>query len=169
MPSNIELLNKCKQVLPGFVFASAKSFYWSPRTKTVYINQNTLQTPEGQMALLHEVSHALLGHNHYQFDFELVALEAAAWQLASQKATEWSVPVDTDHIEDCLDTYRDWLYARSTCPTCSMNAPQISKSEYKCINCSTKWSVSPSRFCRSYRMQSRPQKIPPQRAETVFN
>jgi hypothetical protein len=170
MPANsAKILEMCRLALPHCTFAPSTSFYWSPRNKTIHIDLSALNKAEGQMALLHEVGHAILNHSTYTFDAELVSLEAAAWYKATEKAKDWSIAIDAEHIEDCLDTYRDWLYARSTCPTCSVNAPQPTRSQYKCINCGTTWSVSPSRFCRPYRMQSRAKKIPSQQSETVFS
>ncbi len=168
MQKPAKLLQLCAAELPSVVFAESTSFYWSPRTRTVYYDPAQLNTMHGQMALLHEAGHAILDHKHYSLDIELLGFEVSAWKAAIEQAIEWSIPVDAEHVEDCLDTYRDWLYARSTCPTCKANAPQITRAEYKCINCSTTWSVSPSRFCRPYRMQSRHQKTPSGQNQTVF-
>lgn len=168
MPLTNNVLKLCQQQMPEVSFRSGRSFYWSPRTNTVFFDPSLLDTPNGRMALLHETSHAELNHKHYVFDSELVQLEATAWDRAIQKAKDWSLEIDSAHIEECLDTYREWLYARSTCPTCGVNAPQTAPSQYKCLNCSTNWSVSPSRFCRPYRMRLRNQKIPSSQDQTVF-
>lgn len=164
-----KLLALCQEVLPTCVFQAADSFYWSPRGMTIYFDPASLSNSTGQLALLHEVSHALLNHSNYHSDVELLFLEASAWQEAIRRASQWSMDiVDTNHIEDCLDTYRDWLYARSSCPTCMVGSLQVSAQRYTCPNCLTTWTVSPSRFCRPYRMQSRGRKIPPSNRQTVF-
>lgn len=169
MPKPASLLDTCRQNMPDLAFTPGGSFYWSPLTKTIFFDPVAISTANGRMALLHEVGHAVLEHMHYTFDAELLEFEVAAWHQARLQAKQWSVEIDLEHIEDCLDTYRDWLYARSTCPVCKVNAPQVSRSRYKCINCSTSWSVSPSRFCRPYRMQSRSQKTPSDQSRTVFS
>jgi hypothetical protein len=53
-----------------------------------------------------------------------------------------------------LDTYRDWLYKRSICPTCTAKCLQQGDFvHYRCFNCHTTWRVTASRFCRAYRRQ----------------
>lgn len=164
-----DLLERCQDELADCSFQATDSFYWSPQTKTIYFEPRSLDAPKGQMALLHEVSHATLRHIRYGSDAELLALEVTAWQHAAKQASAWSMDViDPDHIQTCLDTYRDWLYARSSCPTCAVNSLQTAPLQYTCLNCLTTWNVSPSRFCRPYRMQLRGKKIPPREAQAVF-
>jgi hypothetical protein len=162
-------LKACRSLLPGIEFVESKAFYWSPRTKAVHFDPDMLMTPEGEWALLHEAAHAQLGHVHYASDAGLLLLEVEAWQQARRLAEKSGIVIDEDHIQDCLDTYRDWLYARSTCPTCSLNSLQTESTSYQCLNCSTTWSVSRSRFCRPYRMQSRHKKTPSELPRTVFS
>ncbi len=150
-PNNI--LNKCKKQLPDIHFLEAETFYWSPQNNTIYLNSVALESVEGQWALLHESAHALLAHQNYQTDAGLLMLEVEAWQGAQEMGKKLDVIIDEEHIQDCLNTYRDWLYARSTCPTCTLNSLQIDKTTYACLNCSCQWSVSASRFCRPYRLR----------------
>lgn len=154
-----DLLIACKQRLPHILFIESKTFYWSPKKKSIYFDP-LISNDQGCWALLHESAHALLNHESYISDVGLLALEVSAWQTAEKLGQELGNVIDPDHIQDCLDTYRDWLYARSTCPTCMLNSLQISETSYLCMNCSTKWSVSPSRFCRPYRMKDRYKKTP---------
>lgn len=167
MPSK-SLVAKCAEAMPGLTFTAGRSFYWSPQTNTVFFNPLTIDTPNGQMALLHEIAHAQLNHKHYASDAQLLQFEVAAWDQAIFQGKQWSIYIDRAHIEDCLDTYRDWLYARSTCPSCKVNALQVAPSRYRCPNCPTVWSVSPSRFCRPYRMQLRHKKTLPDHSRAVF-
>ena len=154
---------------PDHRVATGSSFYWSPQTKTIHVDADRLSTPHGQLALLHEASHALLGHASYSSDVSLLKLEVAAWDKARELAALLGVEADSDHIEDCLDTYRDWLYARSSCPNCHISGLQSTKDAYECVNCAKSWRVSGSRFCRVYRMEHRHKKTPPQPTETVFS
>ncbi|MCA9332697.1 hypothetical protein KDA00_02385 [Candidatus Saccharibacteria bacterium] len=145
------LVKKLNKLLPGIKFKSSDSFYWSPKNQTVfYINQDS---ERNQWSLLHEVSHAILGHTDYKSDFALLQLEVAAWEEAKKLSKKFNISIDEDHIQDCLDTYRDWLHQRSTCPTCSIVCLQNLPNEYNCHNCNTVWHVSSSRFCRPYRLR----------------
>lgn len=149
MDQTVSLLGKH---FPGVTYRKSKQFYWSPKTNEVFYT--TLTDPQtGVWSLLHETAHAALGHTMYRADFELVLLEIAAWEKAKDLARELlSMEIDEDHIQDCLDTYRDWLCARSTCPGCGNLALQQSDfRHYQCFNCHARWKVSPSRFCRAYR------------------
>lgn len=148
------LLSQLQSILPDLSFVPGNKFHWSPRYKTVNYKQDKLDTPEGMWALLHEAGHGQLAHRNFRSDFELLQLEIAAWQQAKQLAAKFEIVINQDHIEDCLDTYRDWLHRRSTCPTCYSHALQRETGEYHCHNCNTDWHVSSQRFCRPYRRLS---------------
>lgn len=115
-------------------------------------NQETSTQRTAAWSLLHEVGHASLKHHNYSSDLELLQLEAAAWQEGSRIGKSYGYQIDPNHIEDCLDTYRDWLHQRSACPKCTNRSFQQNNRQYTCYNCGTNWSVSLSRFCRPYRM-----------------
>ncbi len=153
------LLNLLQKDYPLVIFAPADTFYWSPKQKTVFYNPTKTATA-AKWALLHELSHALLNHNAYQTDFELLRLEVAAWQKAKDVASTYDIDIDEDHVQDCLDTYRNWLYARSTCPVCTQTGIQVNKQTYQCINCPNQWRVSSSRFCRPYRTLTTKKTLP---------
>ena len=146
------LLHQLQKDHPTIAFAAASRFYWSPKAQVVYYDPNKLDAP-AQWALLHELSHGLLGHTNYKTDFELLQLEAAAWAKAKLLAKSYTIKIDEEHLQDCLDTYREWLHARSTCPACTEHGLQRDSREYTCINCGNEWLVSASRFCRPYRKQ----------------
>lgn len=153
MPHNVLALLKANN--SHLSFRKSNDFYWSPKDKAVYYSADSLDTDEGIWALLHEVSHGLVGHTTYSNDFELLLYEVEAWEKAKHVATEYGVAIGNEHIERCLDTYRDWLYSRSTCTNCQVNSFQVSPQIYLCINCGDKWQVSASRFCRPYRKRHR--------------
>jgi hypothetical protein len=100
---------------------------------------------------LHETGHALLEHTAYTSDAELLYLEVAAWKHAELLASMLGVKIDDSHIQQCLDSYRDWLFARSSCPRCLSSSLQTEIDKYECFNCRVQWRVSRSRFCRIYR------------------
>lgn len=146
-----DLINKLKLKYPDLKFSAGQKFYWSPESGEIVYHRSA-KGVKATWSLLHETGHALLGHQNYQADYELVRLEVAAWERAKQIANELDITIDEDHIQDCLDTYRDWLYKRSICPNCNTKSLQQGDFvHYRCFNCHTRWRVSSNRFNRSYR------------------
>ena len=145
-----DILKKLKKDFPDIAFVSSERFYWSPKDSTVYYDK-TKQDTAGEWALVHELSHGILGHKTYHTDFELLQLEVDAWDKAKEVAHTYGITINEDHVQDCLDTYRDWLHARSKCPACGDHGLQERSGDYECINCNTSWHVSTERFCRAYR------------------
>ena len=96
---------------------SAESFFWSPKLKKITYNQSIIDTEVGIWSMLHEVAHASLNHISYTSDLGLLRLEVEAWNEAKKLARQLEIEIDDSHIQDCLDTYRDWLHRRSTCPS----------------------------------------------------
>lgn len=147
------LLKKLEADFPDIKFTEGDSFFWSAGDRSVTYAVVSTQPEIAQWSLLHEVSHGILNHIDYKSDFELVKLEVAAWQHAKSLSKRYGIKIDPEHIQDCLDTYRDWLHRRSSCPKCSLVNTQSDPRTYKCYNCKTVWNVSSSRFCRPYRRQ----------------
>jgi hypothetical protein len=147
------LLSNLKKDYPSISFVEGDVFSWSPKHSSVKYVPHLLKADEGSWTLLHELAHGILGHTNYSTDFELVKMEAAAWQKAKQLSVNYAVSIDEDHIQDCLDTYRDWLHQRSTCPECTNNSLQTDPNTYTCSNCGQSWHVSNARFCRPYRQK----------------
>ena len=146
-----KLITELRGLYPRLRFTPGRQFCWSPETGEIFYKEKA----SGQRAiwsLLHETGHALLSHKNYKADFELLRLEIAAWERARELAQHLSVEIDEDHVQDCLDTYRDWLYKRSICPKCTTKCLQQGDFvHYRCFNCHAVWRVTASRFCRAYR------------------
>lgn len=148
------LIQKLSQDNPDILFEEGEVFSWSPTKRTVFYKTNELGAPA---LLLHETSHALLEHRNYQRDVELVSMEAAAWDKAKEYATELEAEyaksfkvvkiVTEDQVQDHLDTYREWLHNRSTCPKCTAIGYQTDPLRYACPACSHKWRVNEARVC----------------------
>ena len=148
----LDLVARLRTAHPDLKFIAAESFYWCPETTEVFYDQSRAHEIASSWSLLHETSHALLGHTLYKADVELLHLEVAAWSHAVSIAHQYGVKIEDEYVQDCLDTYRDWLYRRSVCPGCGTQCLQIDDSNhYCCFNCHARWHVSPSRFCRAYR------------------
>ncbi len=148
-----KLIAKLKKLDESITFEPAKSYYWSPKNQTVYYQEGD-STEVGQWTLLHEVSHGLLQHTTYESDYELVLLELQAWDHAKKISKKFKIKIDEDHVQDCLDSYRDWQYKRSLCPDCDLGGVQIDQKTYSCLFCRGKWQVSEARFCRPYRKRT---------------
>lgn len=157
LPSNTasNLLLQCEDTFTKLVFKTANDFYWSPKHSAVFYNIDKLSTETGQWSLFHEIAHGMLDHTNFKNDFELLRFELEAWETAKGLAIEFGIQIKQEHVEDCLDSYRDWLYARSTCTVCQLSSLQVSPHEYRCLNCNNSWQVSASRFCRPYRMNKK--------------
>ncbi len=144
-------LTKLQARYPKLRFTAGQEFCWSPETQEIFY-KTAARSRRAIWSLLHETGHALLAHTSYQADFELLRLEVAAWERARALSQELEITIDEEHIQDCLDTYRDWLHKRSICPRCSTKCfQQGDLVHYRCFNCHAIWRVSASRFCRAYR------------------
>ncbi|HWT40911.1 MAG TPA: hypothetical protein VN081_06660 [Dongiaceae bacterium] len=141
MPS---LLTTLKVDYPTITFEESDQFSWSPDHQMVTY---TLSDPHAPELLLHELSHGLLRHHDYQRDVELLGMERAAWDTACELAGTYAIAIDDDTIEDNLDTYREWLHARSTCPQCTATGYQINQTTYECPACLAQWRVNEARSC----------------------
>lgn len=138
------LANKLRGDFPAYQFVASDDFRWSPTKQTIYYDEAS----DDRASLLHELSHATLNHTAYTKDIELIEMERDAWEHTRQSlSVPYDVPVSDETVQQSLDTYRDWLHARSTCPHCTAVGIQTKKSLYKCIACSTKWRVNDARVC----------------------
>ena len=145
------LLDKIRRDYPDIRFEEADNFRWSAEKSTVYY---TAAAEDAVWSLLHELGHMTSRHKVYNTDAMLVRMEVEAWQKAGQLAGHYGLAIDEDYIQDCIDSYRDWQYRRSTCPDCSQTGVEKAGGNYKCINCRHSWQVTPNRFCRVYRKGS---------------
>lgn len=138
------LVTAIKADHPSIPLRPAKNFLWIPQENTVEYD------PSGDAAyLLHELGHALQGHDSYNHDIELLSIERAAWTYAtSHLAATYKVDIPSELVEESLDTYREWLHARSTCPDCHLNGMQSGPRLYRCVSCTATWSVNEARGCR---------------------
>ncbi len=158
MPLNSPLITSLIADFPDFHFEESDEFHWSPDSKTIHFDStDPLLAPR----LLHEVSHAALGHATYSRDIELIAMERDAWQHARvELGPRYSVEVDADTIHYDMDSYRDWMHQRSTCPHCGSSGIQTKKHAYRCVSCRGDWRVNDARTCalRRYTAQQQQNK-----------
>ena len=146
MPSLSLLIESLQADYPILSFQKGDDFVWSPGQKTVFYAEDETN---GTISLLHELAHALLGHDTYEHDIDLIAMETAAWgHVETVLAQKYAVVTDSTHIESHLDSYRDWLHQRSLCPTCGQTGLQTQTNRYSCMNCNGSWRVNDARRCR---------------------
>jgi hypothetical protein len=145
-------VDKVKVDFKDITFQPSEKFRWAPESKVVFYNQ---ESTHADWSLLHEVGHVICEHKNYNSDIGLLKMEVQAWQKARELAKKYNLEIDNKHIEKCLDSYRDWLYKRSSCPVCSQAGIEKNTGVYQCINCKKKWQVTPEKFCRVYRQSKR--------------
>lgn len=144
MLSTALLISRLKTDYSQFVFKKDTQFLWAPNEQTIYY---TNLNDSNYIFLLHELSHGLLGHAEYNYDIGLITMECQAWDQAIELAKNYNITIDETIIQKNLDTYRDWLHARSTCPGCTATGIQTKKHNYKCLACSHEWQVNEARIC----------------------
>lgn len=137
------LLARLRKDFPHISFSEAEQFRWSPSTQTVFYTS----TDNELATLLHETAHATLQHTGYSHDIDLIHLEREAWNKTVELGKHFGVEIDEEAVEEALDTYRDWLHARSLCPKCQQNGVQSSENTYTCVICGQEWSVNDARSC----------------------
>ena len=146
MAKTNSFVSKLQQDFPALTFSQGDDFYWSSSTQTIHYGP--LVSEADRLTLLHEIGHAVLGHAQFKRDIDLLRIEREAWDYVQNTlAPAYSLPATTDDVEDMLDTYRNWLHARSTCPHCSMTGVQIDSSQYRCVGCGGDWRVNDARRC----------------------
>lgn len=132
---------------PNIHFSKSDEFRWSPSTQTVYVG--ALQNDNDLATLLHETGHALAKHTTYGQDIQLLKLEREAWDIArNQLAPLFNLRISDEIIEDALDSYREWLHARSICPRCHSTGVQQDEQHYRCLVCEAAWRVNDARNCQ---------------------
>lgn len=125
-------------------YQKGDGFRWDPNRLCIFYN------PADSLAsqlLLHELGHALLGHANYAQDIKLLELERAAWDKAVILSATYHITISEDALEDHLDTYRDWLHARSLCPYCGTTGIQSARNRYMCPSCQQSWRVNEAKTC----------------------
>ena len=144
-----EIILKIKENHPSIHLEARDVFSWSPKTATIYYIPDN--NDRNSWSLLHELGHALLNHKKFSGDINLLMMEIEAWEKAKDISKSYDITIPNEHIEDCIDTYRDWIHNRSKCPKCDNNTIQENSSSYRCFNCDFCWSVSIDQLCRVYR------------------
>ncbi len=128
---NTKLLEQVETDYPEYRFVLGKKFAFRP-SRTIVVE---LESSNFEMLLLHELSHAILGHYSFDVDIERIKMESNAWEKAKELAKNYNIEMDDEFIQTELDTYRDWLHKKSRCPNCGLTRFQTPDSQYHCPRC----------------------------------
>lgn len=128
---NDDLLPRIQKDYPEFKFKSGKKYTFRP-PRTIILGP---PEPFSGLLLLHELSHAILGHKTFKLDVERLRMESEAWDKARELADRYKIKINEDLIQDELDTYRDWLHTRSKCKKCGLTCYQTKDGVYHCPRC----------------------------------
>lgn len=140
MRSTSSLVAKLANNHPGITFALGTTAHWSGDEHTVHYNPTE---PHANWVLLHETAHALLEHQDYARDIDLVKMERDAWDYAAQTlAPQYGIAIANSFVDEQLDTYRDWLHTKSTCPTCQSTGYEAARQRYTCVHCGATWQTN---------------------------
>ena len=124
-------MKKIQADYPEFRFIKGKKYAFRP-PRTIVLGPSEAFS---ELLLLHEVSHAILGHKTFKMDVERLKMESEAWEKARELADKYTIEINEDLIQDELDTYRDWLHTRSRCKECGLTCYQTSDGAYHCPRC----------------------------------
>ena len=128
---NQALLSRLQSDYPNFRFKSGAKFAFRPPSTIIVGPTET----RDDLLLLHELGHALSRHQDFTSDVARLKMERQAWTKAHQLAKKYALPWDEDFVEDQLDSYREWLHRRSSCPKCGLTCYQTPDGIYHCPKC----------------------------------
>ena len=137
------LLQQLQADFPDFTFKSGPKFAFHP-PHTIILAENPSETlAKTALLTLHELGHAVSGHQDYQTHVERLKIEREAWDAAKKLFQKYQnqglipsdTPWDENFIEEQLDTYRNWLHTKSLCKTCGLTRFQTPDGTYHCPRC----------------------------------
>lgn len=152
MAATNSLVKRLKADFPTLTFAKSNDFQWSPENRVVHYST---EVETWQASLLHETAHGALEHRDFSDDLTLIRLEREAWDYARERLSpQYEIEIPVSLIEDSLDSYRDWLHARSRCPHCHQTGLHKPDGSYACLLCQQKWRPNDARRCglRRYKL-----------------
>lgn len=140
--SSLAFLGDLQQLYPAFIFKPSSRFRFHPPNTIYYEINPNVPFQSFALQLLHELGHAMSGHYNYRLAIERLKLEVEAWQTAQkilelhpEWKTKYCLVFDQDFAELHLDTYRDWLHQKATCPKCGLTMLQNSDQNWLCPHC----------------------------------
>ncbi len=142
MTSMEEFISILEQDFPDISFRQGSDFHFHPPTTVFYPDPTPTEYTKNELKLLllHEIGHANLHHKNYKSAVDLLQMEAAAWEEAKNNSKKYHIPWNEDFKDDRLDSYRDLLHKKSSCPRCRLNGYYSTRDQlYHCPNCNHSW------------------------------
>ena len=136
---SIVFLAQVSSDYPQFNFRPSTRFRFRPPA-TIYYDSSVAS--HFNLLLLHELSHALLGHFSFASLAERLQCERDAWQKTAQLCQEYRLPYDSAYAEANLDTYRDWLHQKTRCKTCGSTCLELDQHQLFCPFCQKTIKIS---------------------------
>jgi hypothetical protein len=140
-------LDYVSKEFPHIRLEKGTKFSWNASAKTITYPASADSESTFVHGLFHEVAHSILKHEGFRHDIDLLKKERDAWSEAKKLLERFDHVLDSEHVEDCLDTYRDWIYLRAACPQCELVGTQSDAVHYSCPYCLISWNVPGSRLC----------------------
>ncbi len=127
----LDFFERVKGDYPEFAFKFDQKFAFVPPRRI------KIGPPEegAELLFLHEVGHAILGHRTFGTEVERLKMEVAAWEKARELTNLYGVEFDEEKMQEELDTYRDYLHAKSRCPRCGLTRYVTPDGEFHCPRC----------------------------------
>ena len=125
------LVDRLRVDYPKLKFKTGRKFAFRP-PRTVIVGP---KEPNAELLLLHEIGHALSGHQDFNTDVGRIKMEVEAWEKARGLAKIYKIKFSDEVMEAELDTYRDWLHQKSRCPVCGLTRFQTPDGQYHCPRC----------------------------------
>ncbi len=148
-----KVLDKLIAFYPDVKFISGKIFSYNPEKRSINYPAKVNNVKKSIYALLHEVGHYACNHVSYDHDLDLLEKELEAWRKARQIASELDINISDKYVDNCLNSYRDWLHQRSQCQLCSNPAAIKSYSDNKflkhCLICNQSELVEIYSLCKN--------------------
>ena len=157
MPQTSSTLKQLIADFSSIHFSVGDDFQWSSDSNTIL--HPAIKTRDDMANLLHEIGHACLGHKEYARDVELLNMERQAWEYAVgtiAPAYDIVLTMDDVIIDTALNSYRQWLHNRSTCPHCHAIGIEKVPGTYQCLICHGSWTVNEARTCQLRRYKQKP-------------
>ena len=88
---NTKLLEQVETDYPEYRFVLGKKFAFRP-SRTIVVEP---ESSNFEMLLLHELSHAILGHYSFDVDIERIKMESNAWEKAKELAKNYNIEMQS--------------------------------------------------------------------------
>ena len=135
---NLAFLEAIKESYPEFTFRPGRKFLFRP-PKSIYY----LESDENfRFLLLHELSHALLGHFSFSRSLERLQIERDAWAKTRELCSLHSITFNEELAEIELNTYRDWVHQKTLCKHCGLSCLEVSSESLYCPFCQNEYKKS---------------------------